>query len=359
MGTGIKIVSCYGGMGFEDQIRSLKCGADIIVSTTGRLIDFLNSKLVNLSMVQTLVIDEADRLLEMGFEKQLNEILNLHGNNFFIFLDLPSKESRQTLLFSATFSPLIRSTASQILRDDYLLAATGVYDSEVNKNINQKFYYVEENQKTSLLHSILQEQKSSVIGKFYFNFLVFVDKKKSVDDLHRTLTKANYNCITIHGDKTQFDRNNALEKFKIGKIPLLIGTDVIGRGIDFPNVGTIINYDTPKNLDDYIHRIGRTGRCGNTGVSISFLNENTRPIIPDLYYLLEKNQMEIPDFLYNMFQEGVHMKREKRKGYYPDNKETSKYSETSKTFHNNPNNDFVNKNTLFLPDSNSKMSWRK
>jgi superfamily II DNA/RNA helicase len=130
-----------------------------------------------------------------------------------------------------------------------------------------------------------------------------MDKKKSVDDLFKTLTRSSYNCIAIHGDKSQIERNSALEKFKQGNVPIMIGTDVIGRGIDFPNVSYIFNFDTPKNIDDYIHRIGRTGRCGSKGTSISFVNENTRPLINDLYNLLLKHNCEVPQFLYNMFYE--------------------------------------------------------
>ena len=121
--------------------------------------------------------------------------------------------------------------------------------------------------------------------------------------MYKTLTRSSYNCIAIHGDKSQIERNAALEKFKQGKVPIMIGTDVIGRGIDFPNVSYIFNFDTPKNIDDYIHRIGRTGRCGSKGTSISFINENTRPLINDLYNLLIKHNCEVPQFLYNMFYE--------------------------------------------------------
>jgi superfamily II DNA/RNA helicase len=130
-----------------------------------------------------------------------------------------------------------------------------------------------------------------------------LDRKKSVDELQNTLKKGGYNCSSIHGDKTQFERNSVLEKFKLGKVPILLATDVIGRGIDFPNVSYIFNYDTPKNIDDYVHRIGRTGRCGNKGKAISFLNESSKPIISDLYKLLKKQVQPVPEFLEQMYYE--------------------------------------------------------
>ena len=127
-----------------------------------------------------------------------------------------------------------------------------------------------------------------------------MEKKRSVDYLTNLLRKGNYNCASIHGDKSQNERNAVVESFKSGNIPILIATDVIGRGIDFPNVSYIFNYDMPKNIDDYVHRIGRTGRCGNNGQSISFLNDNNLPIISDLYGLLKKQSKVIPEFIEEM-----------------------------------------------------------
>ncbi|MFO0515287.1 MAG: C-terminal helicase domain-containing protein [bacterium] len=186
-----------------------------------------------------------------------------------------------------------------------------------------------------------------------------MDRKKLVDDLHKILSKANYSCIAIHGDKTQFDRNNALDKFKEGKIPILIGTDVIGRGIDFPNVSCIINYDTPKNIDDYIHRIGRTGRCGSKGISYSFINERTKPLLRDLYYLLTKQGVSIPSFIEEMYYHGD------VKGKYinyndEDEGEGTYQGKTNmENYFSLPTLKDVNQNTFYMPTPDKKMSWRK
>lgn len=188
-----------------------------------------------------------------------------------------------------------------------------------------------------------------------------MDRKKLVDELLKILTKANYSCIAIHGDKTQFDRNNALDKFKEGKIPILIGTDVIGRGIDFPNVSCIINYDTPKNIDDYIHRIGRTGRCGSKGISYSFINERTKPLLRDLYYLLSKQGVEIPSFIEEMYYHGDI--KGKHLTYNDDDYEgDSNYpskSSMQENYFSLPSFKDTNQNVFYMPTPDKKMSWRK
>ena len=161
-----------------------------------------------------------------------------------------------------------------------------------------------------------------------------MDKKKAVDDLYYLFKKGGYNCLSIHGDKSQNERNSVMDKFKTGKVPILIATDVIGRGIDFPNVSYIFNYDTPKNLDDYIHRIGRTGRCGNKGKAISFLNDSCKPIINDLYHLLKKHNITIPDFMNNMYLEN-------KKGFGYGNSSSNNYgggNYYNKYGNNNSNN---------------------
>ncbi len=151
-----------------------------------------------------------------------------------------------------------------------------------------------------------------------------MDTKRGVDDLTMTLRKGQYNCAAINGDKSQNERNYAVDNFKLGNIPILIATDVIGRGIDFPNVSFIFNYDMPKNIDDYIHRIGRTGRCGNIGKSISFINDNNRPIAIDLYKLLKKQGIECPDFIEKMYNESKGYSFKPMYGSYTNNSQSWK-----------------------------------
>ena len=156
----------FGGVAHEDQLKDLKYGVDILISTTGRLLDFLQSKVVSLKLVETLIIDEADRLLEMGFEKQLYEILNLHGKYINIILkDFPEKQYRQTLLFSATFCKDIKRTAKTLLKEKYLIAASNIDEYDMNKDIDQQFFYVDEMDKPKKLHEILQSSKGNVISK--------------------------------------------------------------------------------------------------------------------------------------------------------------------------------------------------
>lgn len=207
-----------------------------------------------------------------------------------------------------------------------------------------------------------------------------------MDDLLKSLSNANYNCIAIHGDKTQFDRNNAIDRFKSGKIPILLATDVVGRGIDFPNVSFIVNYDTPKNIDDYIHRIGRTGRCGNKGKSYSFINDNSKPIINDLYNLLTKQDIAVPNFIKKMYYDrgsyqgygnnkrGGYNKGYNNRGYnnnnygnegdFNDFNEEEDYTGNSNNIESlvynfNSKVSLVNNNSYYQCSAEQKMCWRK
>lgn len=260
---------------------------------------------------------------------------------------MPIKTERQTLLFSATFSKEIKQTVQGALNKNYLLATSNIEEYVTNDNIEQHFIYVEEHEKIAQLHTLLQECNGTAISKLINYILVFLDRKKAVDDLYKIMTRGNYNCAVIHGDKTQIERNSVIERFKSGKIPILIATDVIGRGIDFPNVSYIFNYDTPKNIDDYVHRIGRTGRCGNTGKAFSFINENSRSIINDLLSLLKKQKKEIPDFLEAMLYES--------KGGYGSKYQSSSNSNDQKQLNSTS---ISNTNTVFQ-SVNETMSWRK
>ena len=154
--------------------------------------------------------------------------------------------------------------------------------------------YSEIDKKIYRLHEILQKINGSC--------LIFLETKRAVDSLSDFLNKANYNTLSIHGDKAQHQRLQAIQKFSKGEVPILIATDVASRGLDFPNIQYVFNFDLPKNVEDYVHRIGRTGRCGNKGTAISLVNEKDKPIIKDLYNLLKKHKQEIPEFFEEMFQ---------------------------------------------------------
>jgi ATP-dependent RNA helicase DDX3X len=293
--TGIHVVKVYGGVPHDSQIRELKYGCDILVATPGRLLDFIESGLITLKSVKYFIIDEADRILDMGFEPQLNRIV--------FEVDMVPKEERQNLLFSATFSDDIKLLAKRFMNEYYFIST--YKDNNANANIKHVLMYVTDDQKCLKLHMILQQVQGSVI--------IFLDTKRGVDNLSNFLNNANYNTIAIHGDKTQIKRLEAIEMFTKGDVPILIATDVASRGLDFPSVSYVFNFEMPTNIEDYVHRIGRTGRVGNTGIAISFVNEGNKPIIRDLNLLMKKLNQEIPDWFEKMY---VNVKDYKPSGGY-------------------------------------------
>lgn len=282
--TGIKVVVVYGGADPRSQSRELEKGADIIVATPGRLIDFINRGRLNLSLTKYLVLDEADRMLDMGFEPQIRLILQ--GMN---------KTNRETCMCSATFPLPIQTLASEFMKS-YVFLSIGRVGSTTD-NIKQRLYNVEDPDKKSFLHSLLQDLNGLV--------LIFVETKRSADYIEEFLHRNGYSCSSIHGDRDQSERERALRDFKSGKVPILVATDVAARGLDVPNVSNVINFDTPNNVEDYVQRIGRTGRIGQEGLAISFINEKSKSLFKDLYSLLCETNQEIPDWFEEMYQSQV------------------------------------------------------
>ena len=285
--TGIIVCKCYGGVPNDTQMRELRQGVDIVIGTPGRLIEFIDKKILYLNLIKFLVIDESDRMLDMGFKPQLENIICKNDQ-------MTPKDKRINLMFSATIPFEVEEISYQFMKEDcYLITTNKNIENKngynANKNVEQKIYYVEEEDKIFKLHEILQ----SIEG----NVLIFLEKKKSVDKLEGFLLNRNYNAIGIHGDKLQTERQKAIKKFSSGEIPILVATDVASRGLDFPNVSYVFNFDMPKNIEDYIHRIGRTGRVGNKGKAISFYNENNKQIGEALVKELKRANQEIPDFL--------------------------------------------------------------
>ena len=285
--TGIIVCKCYGGVPNDTQIRELRQGVDIIIGTPGRIKEFIDKKILYLNLIKYLVIDESDRMLDMGFKPQLEDII-CNSNQ------MNSKEKRINLMFSATIPSEIEELSYQFMKDDCYLITTNKNKENkngynINENVEQTIYFVNEEDKIMKLHEILQVIEGNVI--------IFLEKKKSVDKLEGFLLNRNYNVIGIHGDKLQMERQNAIKKFSSGEIPILVATDVASRGLDFPNVSYVFNFDMPKNIEDYIHRIGRTGRVGNKGKAISFYNDNNKQIAEALVKELKKANQKIPDFL--------------------------------------------------------------
>lgn len=278
--TGLKAICIYGGVSIQPQIFEVKNGCDILIATPGRLNDILDRSLLSLSRIKYLCFDEADRLLDRGFEPQIREIVE--------FRDMPPSEDRITMLFSASFPDIILRLAKDFMKD-YLFLKVGEVGSTTD-NITQTIVWAESYEKERLLIKELKRNPKRT--------LVFVERKIQVDDLRKRLLKNGFKAAGIHGDIRQPQREASLNRFRTGKIPILIATSIAARGLDIENVSHIINYDLPSNIDEYVHRIGRTGRAGNTGTATAFFNENNLNIAPKLIDILEESKQDIPSWLY-------------------------------------------------------------
>lgn len=276
----------YGGADIGTQLRQIERGCDLIVATPGRLVDMMERGRISLRLIKYLVLDEADRMLDMGFEPQIRRIVE--GE------DMPGVHDRQTLMFSATFPRDIQMLARDFLKD-YVFLSVGRVGS-TSENITQKIEYVEDPDKRSVLLDILSSNKGGLT-------LVFVETKRMADSLSDFLINQRLPATSIHGDRTQRERERALEMFRQGRTPILVATAVAARGLDIPNVTHVVNYDLPSDIDDYVHRIGRTGRAGNTGVSTAFFNRGNRGIVRDLLDLLKEANQEVPGFLESVSRE--------------------------------------------------------
>jgi len=247
--TGLTSATVIGGSDFSEQVKAIKAGVDIIVATPGRLMD--QNKVINIdfSNIDYFILDEADRMLDMGFLPDIRKIISW----------LP--EERQTLLFSATMPNEIQSLAGGIMKNP---EGVEIERSKPSKQVEQRAYTLLSEQKIPLVKKIFNELK-------WDSCIIFTSTKKGTDELHRLLKQEGINSESIHGDRSQDERNRALSAFKNGKVPVIVATDVLARGIDIKEVSIIINYDVPNNTDDYIHRIGRTGRYDKTGIAITFV----------------------------------------------------------------------------------------
>ncbi|KPI89592.1 putative ATP-dependent RNA helicase [Leptomonas seymouri] len=281
--TGIRCVVVYGGADPRHQIHELARGCGLLVATPGRLIDMFSRGYTRFSDIRFLVLDEADRMLDMGFEPQIRQLVQGPDT------DMPQPGERQTLLYSATFPKEIQQLAREFLHHHHFLQVGRV--GSTTENITQDVRWVEDVDKRKVLQEVLSEHTTDRV-------LVFVEKKRDADFLERFLHHNRLSCRSIHGDRVQREREEALDVFKNGVCRVLVATDVASRGLDIPNVAVVVQYDLPSNIDDYVHRIGRTGRAGKCGTAISFFNEKNRNIVDDLIPLLrETNQTILPQVL--------------------------------------------------------------
>lgn len=266
------------GKGWDVQKRGMLMGADVVIATPGRMISHLQNSGVDLSHVKYLILDEADRMLDMGF---FDDIMKIVGT-------MPKE--RQTLLFSATLPPKIRQLAKQILRDP---AEISIAISKPNEAIDQSIYVCYENQKMEIIRHLFEGKELSQ------KTIIFSSSKQKVKELAYALKRMKYRAAAMHSDLEQTQREEVMLDFKNGKIDLLVATDVVSRGIDIQDIGTVINFDVPHDPEDYIHRIGRTARASATGRAITFVSETEQGKFHRIEELIERDipQNEMPEGL--------------------------------------------------------------
>ena len=250
----IKVVTVHGGVSINPQMMALRGGADMVVATPGRLVDLVEHNALSLGSVQTLVLDEADRLLDLGFAEELESILRL----------LPGR--RQNLLFSATFPSAVRALAEELLHDP--LRVDVLSSPETIPDILQRAIQVDSPRRTQLLRHLIQEHG-------WTRVLVFVATKYATEHVAEKLRRLGINAAAFHGELSQGARKQALANFKASELQVIVATDLAARGIDIAELPAVVNYDLPRSAADYTHRIGRTGRAGKSGVAVSFVSAST------------------------------------------------------------------------------------
>ncbi len=276
--TPVSSVAVYGGRdghSMEMEMRALKKGVDVVVATPGRFLAHLQLGYVNLDQVQHLILDEADRMLDMGFITDIMTIVN----------KLPRQ--RQTLLFSATMPPEIRRFAQTILRKDPVEISIAI--SKPAEGIRQGVYYVEDGLKNRLIEHLLRQQET-----LDQRILIFAGTKKAVKELNAHLRRRQFRSAEIHSDLDQKEREDTLLSFKNASVPILVATDVLSRGIDIKGIEVVINFDVPGDPEDYVHRIGRTARADATGVALTLVNRLTRHKFQRIEKLMGISVKELP-----------------------------------------------------------------
>ncbi len=275
--TNLRTGLVFGGTSIEPQKDILKKGVDILIATPGRLLDLHKQDIVNLAYVETLVLDEADLMLDMGFIDDVRKIERL------------CPDGKQTLLFSATIPHKVEHLANTILNNPERIEVTP--NNTTSKNLGQLLYYVPKKNKIELCLHLL---RNTIKG----NIIIFRRTKYGVDKLEKTLLKNGYKADSIHGDKSQSDRQTALNRFKKGEVHILIATDVAARGIDIDNLDVVVNFDLPNIPETYVHRIGRTARAGKGGIAYALCSTDEKTYIKDIQKLINLQLDIIEDHPY-------------------------------------------------------------
>lgn len=274
----VRTAVIFGGVGQAPQVNHLRQGVDVLVATPGRLLDLIEQRYLNLSRIEVFVLDEADRMLDMGFIHDIRKVLKL----------LPAK--RQNLFFSATMPPEIQKLSAGMLIDPVKVEVTPV--SSTAEMIEQSVMYVEHKEKKNLLRHLLED-------KAFKRVIVFTRTKHGANRVVETLEKNRIPSAAIHGNKSQGARQRALQSFKDGNVRVLVATDIAARGIDVDNISHVINFEVPNISESYVHRIGRTARAGTDGIAISFCDAEERSFIRDIEKLIGKSIPVVRDQPYH------------------------------------------------------------
>ena len=309
--TNLRQLTIFGGVSQVPQVDQLKKGVDILIATPGRLLDLHKQGFVDFDHLHFLVLDESDLMLDMGFINDVKKIVKLVPSN------------RQTLLFSATMPMAIRELADSFLTKPEYVSVTPV--SSTAEIIQQQVYFVEKSDKRGLLYHLIRNENLS-------NVLVFVRTKHGADNVVKALKKQGVNAEAIHGDKSQTARQRVLDSFKNKEITVLVATDIAARGIDIESLPYVINFDLPNIPETYVHRIGRTGRAGNGGISISFCGKDEEVYWKDIQKLIKVNVKTIKDHPFPWKNEAPNpdAKPDLRNKKKPNGKNNSRKSEASK-----------------------------
>jgi len=275
--TNINQLTLFGGVSQNPQVDSLKSGIDVLIATPGRLLDLHKQGFIDLDHLHTLVLDEADQMLDMGFVNDVKKIVKLTPKN------------RQTLLFSATMPIAIRELAEMFLQDPEKVSVSPV--SSTAEKVEQRVYFVEKTEKRNMLYHLIKNENLSDV-------LVFSRTKHGADNVVKALRKNNIAAEAIHGDKSQNARQRVLEAFKNKEVGVLVATDIAARGIDIDQLPFVINFDLPNIPETYVHRIGRTGRAGNGGIAISFCGKDEHPYWKDIMKLIKVDVKTVSDHPY-------------------------------------------------------------
>ncbi|KAM7044488.1 DEAD box protein 53 [Molossus nigricans] len=280
----LRSICIYGGVNRKDQVNEIAKGIDIIIATPGRLNDLQINNFINLRSITYLVLDEADKMLDLGFEHQIRKVL------------LDVRPDRQTVMTSATWPDTIRRLAQSYLKDP-MIVYVGTLDLVAVNTVKQNIIVTTEEEKRSLIQEFLQSlsPKDKVI--------VFVSRKLVADDLSSDLSIQGLCVQTLHGDREQSEREEALDDFNRGNVKILICTDLASRGLDVNDITHVYNYDFPRNIEEYVHRVGRTGRAGRTGISITLMTKSDWKTAPELIKILERSNQRIPEALAIMAEE--------------------------------------------------------